>query len=77
MNYNFYDAMSKAETSVSASMSKFASTFAPIDDMSAGLKLALDLVGLGFALVAAPMWNSGKSSPMISSTGQNTNRPSP
>ncbi len=61
MNYNFYDAMSKAETAVTTPMGKFASTFAPIDDMSAGLKLALDLVGLGFAMVAAPVWNSGKS----------------
>lgn len=63
MNYNFYDAMSKAETSVTTTMGKFASTFAPIDDMSAGFKLALDLVGLGFALGAAPVWNSGNSSP--------------
>ena len=60
MNYNFYDSMSKAETSVTASLGKFASTFAPIDDMSAGLRLALDLVSLGFALAAAPVWNSGE-----------------
>lgn len=41
-------------------MGLFAETFAPIEDLSAGLKLALDLVGLGFALAFSPVWNSGK-----------------
>ncbi len=65
MNYNFYDAMSKAETSVTATIGRFAGTFAPTSDMSAQMKLASDLVGLGFALVAAPLWNSGKSTPLL------------
>ncbi len=68
--------MSKAETSVTTTMGKFASTFAPINDMSAGLKLALDLVGLGFALAAAPVWNSGKSSPNTRSVQQQMYWPS-
>ena len=41
-------------------MGLFGETFAPIEDMSAGLKLALDLIGLGFALAFSPVWNSGK-----------------
>ena len=41
-------------------MGLFGQTFAPIEDMSEGLKLALDLVGLGFALAFSPVWNSGK-----------------
>ena len=41
-------------------MGLFGETFAPIEDMSAGLKLALDLVGLGFALAFSPVWNSGE-----------------
>lgn len=41
-------------------MGTFAKTFAPIEDMSDGLKLALDLIGLGFALAFSPVWNSGK-----------------
>ncbi len=42
-------------------MGGFASTFAPIENESEGLKLALDLLGLGFAMFASPMWNSGTS----------------
>ena len=41
-------------------MGNFSTTFAPIEDLSAGLKLALDLIGLGFALAFSPVWNSGR-----------------
>ena len=41
-------------------MGLFGETFAPIEDLSAGLKLALDLIGLGFAIAFSPVWNSGK-----------------
>ena len=57
-----YNAMSKAKFSVTTKLGTFASAFTPIDDTAAGLKLARDLVGLGFTLAAAPIWNSGESS---------------
>ena len=60
LNFNMYDAISKAESAVTTQMGGFASTFAPIEDGSEGLKLALDLLGLGFAMFMSPMWNSGR-----------------
>ena len=60
LNYNFYDAISKADGPATDFMGTFATTFAPIDDPDAGLKLMLDLLGLGFALMASPVWNSCK-----------------
>ena len=59
LNYDIFDAISKAEGQISTDMGGFAATFAPIEDESEGLKLALDLIGLGFAMFASPMWNSG------------------
>lgn len=61
LNYNIYDAISKANGPVSDLMGTFSSTFAPIDDSQKGLKVLLDVIGLGFALVVAPVWNIGKS----------------
>ena len=60
LNYNFYDAISKADGPATDFMGTFSTTFAPIDDPDAGLKLMLDLLGLGFALMASPVWNSCK-----------------
>jgi hypothetical protein len=37
------------------------STFAPIPNDSKALKIALDILGLSYALFAAPMWNIGES----------------
>ena len=40
-------------------MSTFSDTFAPIPNEGMGLALILDMVTLGYAAVAAPMWKSG------------------
>jgi len=37
------------------------STFAPIPNDNQALKIALDIVGLSYALFASPMWNMGES----------------
>jgi len=57
---NFYDAIYRVEASVSTVMAGFSSTFAPIKDESAIEKVILDIVGLGYALFASPLWNSCK-----------------
>jgi len=59
LNFDIFDAISKAQGQVLSDMGGFAKTFAPILDDSAQVKLALDLIGLGFALFASPLWNSG------------------
>ena len=66
LNWNIYDSISKAQGQVTGLMGPFATTFAPIDDPDAGLKIMLDILGLGFALFAAPVWNIGTSSPISS-----------
>ncbi|KAI9688659.1 MAG: hypothetical protein M1822_001016 [Bathelium mastoideum] len=38
-------------------MGTFSSIFAPTIDNDEGLKIVLDILGLGFALMAAPIWN--------------------
>ena len=60
LNYNFYQGIDNANGPVVDYMGTFSTTFAPIDDPDAGLKLMLDLIGLGFALMASPVWNSRK-----------------
>ena len=40
-------------------MGTFATTFAPVQNESEAEKIILDLIGLGFALAASPIWNSG------------------
>ncbi len=62
LNYDIFDAISKAEGQITTDIGGFAETFAPIDDETEALKLTLDLLGLGFALFASPVWNSGTSS---------------
>ncbi|KAM0796585.1 hypothetical protein BDR22DRAFT_825040 [Usnea florida] len=58
LNYNFYEGIDNANGPVVDYMGTFSTTFAPINDPDAGLKLMLDLIGLGFALMASPVWNS-------------------
>jgi hypothetical protein len=55
---NFYTIINDVQAGIVTSITKIADTFAPIPTESFGLKLALDLVSLGYALVAAPVWNS-------------------
>ncbi|KAK7403454.1 hypothetical protein QQX98_010775 [Neonectria punicea] len=56
--WNWYDQLSRSATAVSLDMSTFSDTFAPIPNEGLGLTLILDMVTLGYAAVAAPMWKS-------------------
>ena len=38
---------------------EFSSAFAPIDDPEAALKIVLDILGIGLALISAAVWNKG------------------
>ena len=67
VNYNIYDAIGKANGPIVDMMGTFSSTFAPIDDPQKGLKVFLDIIGLGFALTVAPIWNIGMLESLLSS----------
>ena len=60
LNFNAFDSMGRGEAAVATLMGTFSTTFAPVSDADTGAKLLLDLLGLGFALFAAPTWNSCK-----------------
>lgn len=36
----------------------FSSTFSPVEDKLKDLKIFLDIISLGFAVAAAPIWNA-------------------
>jgi ABC-type sugar transport system substrate-binding protein len=58
VNHEFYNAMRDARDSVALQVGDFTSKFSPTVDPTAQLKIILDIIGLGFALVAAPTWSS-------------------
>jgi hypothetical protein len=58
VNEEFFKAMQEAQATVVTKAGDFASTFVEIVDPQAQLKILLDVVGLGFALIASPVWNS-------------------
>lgn len=60
MMQNMYDALYRAQSSMMTEMGTFSSTFAPVPDKNMMLKVFLDVIGLGFALLSAPAWNSRK-----------------
>lgn len=41
-------------------MAMLSNTFPPFEDKLEDLKILLDVTGLGFAVAAAPIWNSGR-----------------
>ena len=45
---------------MTSQMGSFSSAFSPIENESTIAKIMLDLLGAGFALAAAPVWNVGK-----------------
>jgi hypothetical protein len=55
---NFYHALQYAESDMQTRIGDFSSTFSPVFNQDQALKLALDILGLGFAMFAAPTWNS-------------------
>ncbi|KFY89077.1 hypothetical protein V500_05953 [Pseudogymnoascus sp. VKM F-4518 (FW-2643)] len=55
---NLYDAIGRVESQITTQISDFVSDFAPVPSIDASLKIALDIVSLGFSLAVSPMWNS-------------------
>ncbi|OBT86910.1 hypothetical protein VE02_04384 [Pseudogymnoascus sp. 03VT05] len=58
LHQSTYDSLEKAKTSIGNRAGVFSSVFSPSIDESKGFKIFLDIVGMGFVLVAAPVWNS-------------------
>ncbi|KAF5719716.1 glucan endo-1 3-alpha-glucosidase agn1 [Fusarium mundagurra] len=55
---NFYDGIVRAQSLISDSMNEITKTFAPKPkDETQALKIVLDVLGLSYALFAAPFWN--------------------
>ncbi|KAK3308678.1 uncharacterized protein B0T15DRAFT_572803 [Chaetomium strumarium] len=57
MVWNFYAGIVWAEVDIVATVDSLQKTFAVLPDSPQKLKIILDIIGLGFALGAAPMWN--------------------
>jgi hypothetical protein len=57
----FYTGVTNAHGPLADQLGGFTSTFAPVKVEPDFFKIALDIFGLGFALTAAPIWNSGES----------------
>ncbi|KAF7558240.1 hypothetical protein G7Z17_g159 [Cylindrodendrum hubeiense] len=57
MLYNFFDAFTTAEADMTTSIGTFSSTFAQIEDVQAEIDMILNVLGLGYALAVAPVWN--------------------
>lgn len=55
--WNFYDSMYKAKSDIETSLPALSSTFAPMSSDGMSLAIILDIVGLGFVVAAAPIWN--------------------
>ncbi|KAG8530286.1 uncharacterized protein KY384_004788 [Bacidia gigantensis] len=70
LNYNIYDAVYKAQDYVTTQIAGFSETFAPIKQPTDALKVILDIVGLGFAVALAPVWNAAlKALPWFKANG--------
>ncbi len=54
--------MVSAETAVQGQIGAFASTFAPISDDTEEIDILIDILGAGFSLISAGVWNKGRSS---------------
>lgn len=59
LHQSTYDSLEKAKGNINSRVGVFSTVFSPSMDESKGLKIFLDIVGMGFVLTAAPMWNSG------------------
>ena len=57
--FNWYSAIGGVQAFVVGQIGQFSSVFAPIDDPEAALKIILDILGIGLALISAAVWNKG------------------
>ncbi|KAK9364399.1 hypothetical protein V1509DRAFT_78068 [Lipomyces kononenkoae] len=55
---NFYDAISRIQTTVTDEIGGVSSTFTAPTPNDTFFKVLMDIIGLSYALFAAPMWNS-------------------
>ena len=49
-----------AESAVQGQIGAFASTFAPISDDTEEIEILIDILGAGFSLISAGVWNKGR-----------------
>lgn len=59
LNQGIKDEMMTMLSNVTDRIGTFSSTFSPVEDKLKDLKILLDIIGLGFAVAAAPIWNAG------------------
>ena len=57
--WNFYDGITRAQVNLGDTISSVSKTFAVLPDDNKALKIILDIIGMSFAMVAAPCWNLG------------------
>lgn len=59
LNQGIKDEMMAMLSNTTDRIGTFSSTFSPVEDKLKGLKILLDIIGLSFAVAAAPVWNAG------------------
>ncbi|RDL39921.1 uncharacterized protein BP5553_04261 [Venustampulla echinocandica] len=64
-----YDALEAAKVNIIGRVGEFAKVFSPRIDELRALKIFLDVIGMGFALAAAPVWNSALKVGWLASNG--------
>ncbi|VUC38121.1 unnamed protein product [Clonostachys rosea] len=57
MLWNMYDSLALAQTNINTNIDTFAKTFAPVKKETFSIFVILDLATLGYAALAAPVWN--------------------
>ncbi|KAK9234065.1 hypothetical protein V1525DRAFT_391821 [Lipomyces kononenkoae] len=55
---NFYDAISRVQVTVTDEVGALSSTFTAVPPSETAFKILLDIIGLSYALFAAPVWNA-------------------
>ncbi|OBT91658.2 hypothetical protein VE01_10350 [Pseudogymnoascus verrucosus] len=58
LHQSTYDSLGKAKDSIIARVGVFSSVFSPSIDELKDFKIFLDIIGMGFVLAVAPLWNS-------------------
>lgn len=59
LHQSTYDSLGKAKDSIIDRVGVFSSVFSPSIDELKDFKIFLDIIGMGFVLAVAPLWNSG------------------
>lgn len=59
LNQGIKDEMMAMLSNTTDRIGTFSSIFSPVEDKLKDLKIFLDIISLGFAVAAAPIWNAG------------------